>query len=77
MCFTTSWLARVGRIVWGATMREVAEATRDAVHELAVPAARMNELGGGQVVILGGVLRDGCLGLFTGVTLAVRAGVAT
>lgn len=65
MCFTTNWLACVDRIVWGATMKEVAEITGSAVRELAVPAEHMNELGGRVMDVVGGVLRDECLVPFT------------
>ncbi|HEV7300679.1 MAG TPA: nucleoside deaminase [Tepidisphaeraceae bacterium] len=71
MCFTTSWLARVDRIVWGATMKEVADLTGNAVRELAVPTEHMSDLGGQQVAIQGGVLRDECLALFSQVMATV------
>jgi tRNA(Arg) A34 adenosine deaminase TadA len=64
MCFTAAWLARVSRIVWGATMAEVAVLMGPSQRELAVPAAKMNELGGDQVALLGGVRADECLDLF-------------
>lgn len=64
MCFTTSWLARVSRIAWGATMAEVADATHNAVRELAVPATQMNDLGGQLIDLRGGVLCSECIGMF-------------
>ena len=64
MCFTTNWLARVDRIVWGATMKDVSDLTGGAVRELAVPAEHMNELGGRVMTVAGGVLRDDCLAPF-------------
>jgi tRNA(adenine34) deaminase len=72
MCFTTNWLARVDRIVWGATMKEVSDLTDAAVRELAVPTEQMNELGGRQVVLNGGVLRDECLALFSKVMASIE-----
>jgi tRNA(Arg) A34 adenosine deaminase TadA len=64
MCFTAAWLARVSRIVWGSTMSEVAAVMGPLQRELSVPAEKMNELGGNQVAVLGGVRADECLALF-------------
>jgi tRNA(Arg) A34 adenosine deaminase TadA len=64
MCFTAAWLARVERIVWGCSMAEVAAVMGSAQRELAVPAAHMNELGGNQLVLRGGVRAAESLELF-------------
>jgi len=64
MCFTAAWLARVDRIVFGATMAEVALVTRGAQRELMVPAARMNELSGEPLQLEAGVSSERALSLF-------------
>lgn len=64
MCFTTSWLAGVRRIVWGTTMDEVREHTGGVVEELFVRAEAMNAQATRRVELVGGVLRDECLALF-------------
>lgn len=64
MCFTAAWLAHVSRIVWGSNMAEVATIMGSAQRELAVPAEKMNEFGGNQIAVLGGVRADECLDLF-------------
>jgi nicotinamidase-related amidase/tRNA(Arg) A34 adenosine deaminase TadA len=64
MCFTAAWLARVERIVFGASMAQVKEATRGAQRELLVEAARMNELSGQPLQLRAGVLAERCLALF-------------
>jgi tRNA(Arg) A34 adenosine deaminase TadA len=64
MCFTAAWLAQVSRIVWGSTMAEVATIMGPAQRELAVPAPKMNDFGGNQIAVQGGVRADECLSLF-------------
>jgi tRNA(adenine34) deaminase len=64
MCFTTSWLAKVSRIVFGASMAEVNAFTKGLVRELQVPASDMNRLGSGLIDLAAGVMRDQCLGAF-------------
>ncbi len=64
MCFTAAWLARVSRIVWGSTMAEVAAIMGPGQRELSVSAIKMNELGGNQIEVRGGVRADDCLALF-------------
>lgn len=64
MCFTAAWLAHVSRIVWGCSMADVAAVMGAGQRELAVPAAHMNELGGNQLELQGGVRSAECLELF-------------
>jgi tRNA(adenine34) deaminase len=64
MCFTAAWLARLSRIVFGATMAEVSVVTRGNQRELSVPAWKINELGPESIALKGGVLRAECLTLF-------------
>lgn len=64
MCFTTAFLARVSRIVYGTTMAAVAARTGGAVRELAVPVEQMNALAGGSLELRGGVLAGACLEMF-------------
>jgi tRNA(Arg) A34 adenosine deaminase TadA len=61
MCFTAAWLARVGRIVFGASLEAVFQATGGAQRELRIPAARLNELSGEPLILQGGVLAKQCL----------------
>ncbi|WP_437682305.1 nucleoside deaminase [Sorangium sp. So ce131] len=65
MCFTSAWLARVSRVVFGCTMREVTAATGGAQRELAVSAEWMNANSGAPLELVGGVLADRCLALFS------------
>jgi tRNA(adenine34) deaminase len=64
MCLTAAWLARISRLVFGATMAEVAEATAGAQRELRIPAHEMNRLGGEPIQVEGGVLREECVAPF-------------
>jgi tRNA(Arg) A34 adenosine deaminase TadA len=61
MCFTAAWLARVPRIVYGATMEAVFEATAGAQRELRVPASVLNALAPEPLILDGGVLAQQCL----------------
>jgi tRNA(adenine34) deaminase len=65
MCFTAAWLARISRIVFGATMAEVAEATAGSQRELRIPAQEINRLSGEPIQVEGGVLHEECVALFT------------
>ena len=69
MCFTAAWLSRISRIVYGTTMSAVADATRGAQREVNIPVARMNELSGNEIELIGGVLGDACLELFLATSL--------
>jgi tRNA(adenine34) deaminase len=64
MCFTTAWLAKISRVVYGCTMEEVKVATKGAQRELLVPTKWMNEHSGEPVELLGGVLDARCVELF-------------
>jgi tRNA(Arg) A34 adenosine deaminase TadA len=64
MCFTSAWLARVERIVFGCSMREVALATGGAQRELMVAAEQMNALSEAPLLLESGVLAARCLALF-------------
>jgi tRNA(adenine34) deaminase len=66
MCFTTAWLARITRVVFGCTMQEVKIATKGAQRELLVAAQWMNEHSGEPIELVGGVLSDRCLAPFSG-----------
>src|SRR3954471_23611354 len=70
MCFTSAWLARVSRVVFGASMADVAVATAGQPRELSIPATTINELSPAPIEVQGGVRREGCLALFH-VALAV------
>lgn len=64
MCFTSAWLARISRLLFGATMAEISVATGGAQRELAVPAAQMNALSSEPIELTGSILRDECIALF-------------
>lgn len=61
MCFTAAWLAHVQRIVYGAAMAAVFEATAGEQRELRVPASVMNALAPEPLILHGGVLARECL----------------
>jgi nicotinamidase-related amidase/tRNA(Arg) A34 adenosine deaminase TadA len=64
MCFTATWLARIDRVVFGATMAAVREMTGGAQRELVVGARVMNDLSGEPIFVQGGVLAARCLAPF-------------
>lgn len=64
MCFTTAWLNRVSRIVYGATMSEVDTMTQGQQREMPIPSEEMNNRSGNMIELVGGVLREECLHLF-------------
>jgi tRNA(Arg) A34 adenosine deaminase TadA len=61
MCFSACHWARLTRIVYGA---RIGDAEDFGFHELPVSAERMSELGGGEMTIVGDLLRDEALQLF-------------
>ncbi|MDP9012258.1 MAG: nucleoside deaminase [Pseudomonadota bacterium] len=65
MCFTAAWLARITRIVYGATMSAVAAATDGAQREVIVPVEQMNAASGNQIEVIGGIHGHACLSLFS------------
>jgi len=65
MCFTSGWLNRLGTLVYGATIAEVAAATGGKQREMPIPVNELNERGGQSVAIIGGVLAPQCLELFS------------
>ena len=64
MCFTSAWLARVSRVVFGCTMDAVHSVTLGQQRELRIPAGEVNARSGEPVELLGGVLAEACLKLF-------------
>lgn len=64
MCFTSAWLARVSRVVFGATMDSVHSVTGGEQRELRMPAATLNANSAEPLELLGGVLAEACLRLF-------------
>jgi tRNA(Arg) A34 adenosine deaminase TadA len=61
MCLAASHWAKVGRVVFGAS---IADADAAGFSELPIPAARLVELGRSPLVVQGGVLREACVRLF-------------
>jgi tRNA(adenine34) deaminase len=64
MCFTAAWLARIGRIVIGCTMADVARVTQGQQRELAVEAGWMNARAGHAIDLVTAVLAEECLAPF-------------
>jgi tRNA(Arg) A34 adenosine deaminase TadA len=61
MCLAASHWARVGRVVFGASIADAASA---GFSELGVPAAELARLGGSPLLVEPGPLRDDCRSLF-------------
>jgi tRNA(Arg) A34 adenosine deaminase TadA len=64
MCFTSAWLARVSRVVFGCTMDAVDSVTLGQQRELRIPASEVNARSGEPIELLGGVLAEACLKQF-------------
>ncbi|HEX8310512.1 MAG TPA: nucleoside deaminase [Chthoniobacteraceae bacterium] len=64
MCFTSAWLARISRLVFGATMVEVDQVTDGQQRELDIPAGHINGMSPAPLELIGGVLRKDCVALF-------------
>ena len=61
MCFSAIHWARIGRIVYGAT---ISDAKSYGFNELTIPATKMNELNGAMMKVTGPCLYDECHELF-------------
>ena len=61
MCYTAAHWARIARIVYGATIRDAAEA---GFNELAIGAGKMKELSGDGVELVPGLLAEECRNAF-------------
>ena len=61
MCFSAIHWARIGRIVYGAS---IADARTAGFNELPISNADLKRLGGSPVEVVGGVLRDECRAQF-------------
>lgn len=73
MCFTTTWLARVPRLVFGNSMQDLYDLNGGLVEEVLVPAETLNALNPNRSMALTPyVLRDECLALWCG----IRTGAA-
>jgi tRNA(Arg) A34 adenosine deaminase TadA len=66
MCFTSAWLARVSRLVFGCTMDAVHAVTRGQQREMRIPASEVNVRSGEPIELVGGVMAEACLKLFEG-----------
>ena len=64
MCFTTAWLNRISRIVYGATMQDVYDITQQKQREMTITASEMNHRSGNTIELLGGVLASDCKNIF-------------
>ena len=64
MCFTTAWLNRISRIVFGATMEDVYYITQQKQREMTITAWEMNHRSGNTIELVGGVLASDCKNIF-------------
>lgn len=64
MCFTTAWLNRISRIVFGATMEDVYYITQQKQREMTITASEMNRRSGNTIELVGGVLANDCKNIF-------------
>ena len=64
MCFTTAWLNRISRIVFGATMEDVYYITQQKQREMTITASEMNHRSGNTIELVGGVLASDCKNIF-------------
>ena len=64
MCFTTAWLNRISRIVFGATMKDVYQITQQKQREMTITASEMNHRSGNTIELVGGVLANDCKNIF-------------
>ena len=64
MCFTTAWLNRISRIVFGATMEDVYQITQQKQREMTITAAEMNQRRGNTIELVGGILANDCKNIF-------------
>ena len=64
MCFTTAWLNRISRIVFGATMEDVYQITQQKQREMTITASEMNHRSGNTIELVGGVLANDCKNIF-------------
>ena len=64
MCFTTAWLNRISRIVFGATMEDVYDITQQKQREMTITASEMNHRSGNTIELVGGVLANDCKNIF-------------
>jgi tRNA(Arg) A34 adenosine deaminase TadA len=61
MCFSACHWARVNRIYYGA---DIADAREAGFHELSIANTKMKQLGGSELEISGGILKNECAHLF-------------
>ena len=64
MCFTTAWLNRISRIVFGATMEDVYYITQQKQREMTITASEMNHRSGNTIELIGGILANDCKNIF-------------
>ena len=64
MCFTTAWLNRISRIVFGATMEDVYQITQHKQREMTITASEMNHRSGNTIELIGGILANDCKNIF-------------
>lgn len=60
MCFTAAWWANISKIVFGVSLEDVTNVSR----EIIVPNSFLNEKGGSTIHIESGFLKEECLELY-------------
>ncbi len=64
MCFTTAWLNKIERIVYGATMEQIGQITAGKQREILISAEEMNARNGAKIKLVGGILWESCQQIF-------------
>lgn len=62
MCFSAIHWARIGKVYFGTTIKD---AKKVGFNEMMIPDEKMKKMGKSGVKIIGGVLREECLALFS------------
>lgn len=68
MCFTSAWLARVSRVIFGASMADISAATGGQQRELSIAATTINSLSPAPIRVDAGIRREECIALFAQAT---------
>jgi tRNA(adenine34) deaminase len=64
MCFQAAWWARMSRLVFGASMRELVALHPEVIEEVVIDSASLNEIAQRRLVLVAGVRRRECLDLW-------------
>lgn len=72
MCFTSAWLARVSRVVWGCSINDML-ALDPTARQVLLPAATVNAATPAPIALEGGVLRAEALEVLRGIAPSAAA----